>query len=41
MELRFLGPWFGGGVGGVGLMVRLDLRGLFQPKWFCDSMLLT
>jgi len=27
--------------GGVGLTVGLDdLRGLFQPSWFCDSMIL-
>ena len=28
------------GHGGDGLMVGLgDLRGLFQPQWFCDSMI--
>lgn len=21
-----------------GVMVTLDLKGLFQPKWFCDSL---
>lgn len=25
--------------GGDGLMVGVDLRGLLQPEWFCDSMI--
>ena len=34
-----LGTWFGGGLGSVRAMAGLDdLKGLFQPKWFCHSM---
>jgi len=33
--------WFSGGLGSVRFMVGLgDLKGLFQPKRFCDSMIL-
>lgn len=36
-----LGTWFSGGLGSVGLTVGLDdFEGLFQPKRFCDSMIL-
>ena len=36
-----LGTWFSDELGSVRLMVGLDdLKGLFQPKWFCDSMIL-
>jgi len=32
------GTWFSGGLGSVRLTVGLnDLKGLFQPKRFCDS----
>ena len=36
---RYLvGAWFSGGLGSVRLTVRPnDLKGLFQPHWFCDS----
>ena len=34
-----LGTWFSGGLGSVTLMVGLDdLKGLFQPKRFYDSV---
>ena len=34
-----LGTWFSGGLGSVSLTAALnDLKGLFQPKLFCDSM---
>ena len=34
-----LGTWFSGGVGSARLAVGLgDLKGLFQPKQFYDSM---
>ena len=34
-----LGTWFSGGLGSVRFMVGLDdLKGLFQPKRFYDSM---
>lgn len=33
-----LKAWFSGGCGNTGLMPGLnDLKGHFQPKWFCDS----
>ena len=36
-----LGTWFSGGLGSVRFMVGPDdLKGLFQPKYFCDSMIL-
>ena len=39
MWMWHLGTWFGGGLGSVTLVVGLhDLKGLFQPKWFYDSM---
>lgn len=32
--------WFGGGHGSAGLTIDLyDLKGLFQPKGFCDSVI--
>ena len=35
-----LGTWFSGGLDSVRLMVGLDdLRGLFQPKQFSDSVI--
>ena len=35
-----LGTWFRGGLGSVRLMVGLDdLKGLFQPKRFYESMI--
>ena len=35
-----LGTWFSGGLGRVRFTVGLDdLKGLFQPKQFCDSLL--
>ena len=34
-----LGTWFSGGLGSVRFTVGLDdLKGLFQPKRFCDSL---
>jgi len=35
-----LGTWFSGGLGSVRLTVGLDLKGLFQPKLFYDSLIL-
>ena len=36
-----LGTWFSGGLGRIRFMTRLnDLKGLFQTKWFYDSMTL-
>ena len=36
-----LGTWFSGGLGSARLTVGLDdLKGLFQPKLFYDSMIL-
>lgn len=36
------GTSFAGGLGSVGLTVRLDdLKDLLQPKWFYDSMIYT
>ena len=36
-----LGTWFSGGCGSFRLRVGLDdLKGLFQPKRFCDSVTL-
>jgi len=35
------GTWFSGGLGSARLMVGLDdLKGLFHPKWFYDSVIL-
>lgn len=35
-----LGTWISGGSGRVGGIAGCDgLRGLFQPKWFCDSVI--
>jgi len=40
LEMWCLGTWFSGGLGSVRLMVGLsDLKVLFQPKWFYDSMI--
>jgi len=33
-----LGTWSSGGLGTVRFVVGLDLKGLFQPKWFYDSI---
>lgn len=34
----YLGTWFSGRFCSVRIMVGLNLRGLFQPKQFCDSI---
>lgn len=34
-----LGTWVSGGLGSAGLKIGLNLRGLVQPKWFCESRL--
>lgn len=37
-EMWRLGTWFSGRFGSAGLLLGLDLRGLFRPKlWFCGS----
>jgi len=37
--MRHLLTWFSNGLGSVRFTVGLrDLKGLFQPKWFCDSV---
>jgi len=39
-ETWHLGSWFSDGLDSVRLTVGLDdLKGLFQSKWFCDSVL--
>ncbi|KAK4817440.1 hypothetical protein QYF61_014516 [Mycteria americana] len=39
--MRCLGTWYSGGLGSVRFMVGLDdLKGLFQPIRFCDSVIL-
>lgn len=39
--MRNLGTWFSGGLGSATLMVGLDdLKGLFHPKQFDDSMII-
>jgi len=36
-----LGTWLSGGLGSVRLMIGInDLKDIFQPKWFYDSMVL-
>ena len=41
METWRFGTWFSGGLGSVRLAVGLnDLKGLLQPKRFCDSLIL-
>ena len=39
VQIWHLGTWFSGGLGSVRFTVGLNvLKGLFQPKWFCDSI---
>jgi len=38
MQVWCLATWFSGGLGSARLMIRLDLKGLFQPKRFYDSL---
>lgn len=39
MEMWKLWTWFSDGFGSDGLTIRLDdLKGLFKPTWFCDSI---
>ncbi|KAK4821772.1 hypothetical protein QYF61_000833 [Mycteria americana] len=39
--MRCLGTWYSGGLGSVRFMVGLDdVKGLFQPIRFCDSLIL-
>ncbi|KAK4832780.1 hypothetical protein QYF61_025627 [Mycteria americana] len=37
--MRCLGTWCSGGLGSVRFTVGLDLKGLFQPIRFCDSVI--
>lgn len=40
MWMWHLGTWVSGGLGSAGLKIGLDdLRGLVQPKWFCECRL--
>ena len=40
MQMWCLGTWFSGGLGSVTFKVGLDdLKGLFQPKLFYESMI--
>lgn len=36
--MRFFGTWFRGGLDSLGLVLGLDLKGVFQPRWSYDSM---
>ena len=41
VQMWHLGMWFSGGLGSVRVMVGLnDIKGLFQPKLFYDSIIL-